>query len=301
MKKLSYLLGLFVVAGILFSACSKDEENLDPPSLSFLGGEYAPGQDRIDSDATLTIGSEFVFGFTTSKRSDKDIRRILVERKFENVSTITLMDSTVSTASFTIDLITFAYPTPGSEDFIVTVWDKGDKSSTISFTITTTPAASNITTYMDKVLGAQESTTGSSFASSDGSVYTIADAKENSAEIDWMYFYGATNLATLAAPDDSDAALVFHGEPNGLENWDTKNATRFKMTTLNGADFNAINSSIQLVAAATNPDPAETKINNLVPGQVLAFKTWDELYGLIRIDAVHVGDDGSIEFTVKIQ
>lgn len=297
MKKLSYLLGILVVAGMLFSACSKEEENMEPPSLSFLGGEG-----RIDSDETLTVGTEFTFGFTASKVSDQDLRRVLIQRKFENVSTITVLDSAISAASFTLDITTFAYPTVGAEDFEITVTDKADKSSTISFTITTTPAASNITTYIDKILGAQGNTTGSSFASMDGTVYELADAKANSEKIDWMYFYGATNLATLASPDDDAAAQVFNGEPNGLQNWDTKNATRFKLTTLSGADFNAINTSVQLVTAATLPTaPVETKINNLSAGKVLAFETWDEKYGLIRIDAVSGTSDGSITITVKVQ
>ncbi len=185
----------------------------------------------------------------------------------------------------------------------VTVWDKADQSSTISFTVTTEPAASNITTYEDKILGAQDNATGSSFASIDGMVYNIADAKENSEKIDWMYFYGASNLATLAAPDDADAAQVFNGAPNGLQFWDTKNATRFKETALSSADFNAITSSQQLVVAATirPPGPEQSKINNLSVGKVLAFKTADEHYGLIRIDNIIADDTGSIEITVKVQ
>jgi hypothetical protein len=301
MKKLSYLLGLFVVAGMLFSACSKDEENTDPPSLAFLGGEYEPGKDRVDSDVTLTVGAEFVFGFTASKVSDQDLRRVLIERKFENVSVITVLDSTIDQASFTLDIITFAHPGDGQEDFIVTVYDKADRSSTISFTVTTTPAAPNIKTYEDKILGSYQSTTGSSFASIDGTVYTLADAKANSDKIDFLYFYGQTNLATLAAPSDADAALVFTGQ-NGLSTWDVLNATRFKETTLSSADFNAITSSTQLVTAATLPAPPDqSKINNLSVGKVLAFETVEEIYGLIRIDAINGTADGSIEITVKVQ
>lgn len=297
MKRLSYLLGLLIVAGMLFSACDKEEESTDPPSLAFLGGDG-----RVDTDTELVVGTEFTFGFTASKVSDQDLRRVLVERKYENVSTITVLDSTISSASFTIDITTFAYPTPGAEDFEVTVWDKADKSSMISFTITTTPAASNITVYDDKILGAQNNVTGSSFASMDGTVYDIADAKENSEKIDWMYFHGATNLATIAAPDDADAALVFNGDPNGLQHWDTKNDTRFKMTALSSADFNAINSSVQLVTAATLPTPPDqSKINNLSVGKVLAFETWDEKYGLIHINNITGTADGTIDITVKVQ
>jgi hypothetical protein len=302
MKKLSYLLGLLVVAGIMFSACSKDEENTDPPSLVFLGGEYEPGKDRVDGDVTLTVGTEFVFGITASKVSDQDLRKIEIRRIFENVSNILFVDSTINTASITFDIQVFAWTSPGTEDFVVTVYDKADKSSTISFTVTTEPAAPNITTYEDKILGSYESTTGSSFASIDGTVYTLADAINNAEAIDFMYFYGTTNLATLAAPDDDAAADVFDSEPNGLQNWSVLNATRFKETTLNSAAFDAITSSSQLVPVCILPTPPDqSRINNLAIGDVLAFETAGEHYGLIRIDAITGEAAGTIEITVKVQ
>jgi hypothetical protein len=272
------------------------------PTLSFLSGEYEPGKERVDGDTTFPVGEQFVFGITAQSATTENLDRILIERNFENISNITVLDTFINISSFTIDIITFAYPTPGLEEFICTAWDKKDRHSTISFAITTLPAASNITTYEDKILGAQNSNTGSSFASADGTVYMLADAKENAAEIDFMYFFEATNLATLAAPDDPDAALVFNNAQNGLQTWDVLNDTRFKETTLSSADFNAITSSTQLVIAATLPTaPDQTKINNLIVGKVLAFETWDENYGLILIDNITGTADGSIDITVKVQ
>ncbi len=304
MKKLSYLLGLLLVGGFLFTSCGSDdeEETILPPAISFLGGEYAPGEDYVDSDATLVVGEEFVFGITASTKSNKDLKRLLIQRKFENVSTITVLDSTFSAATITLSIITFAYPTVGSEDFVCTVYDKNDKSTTIDFTITTEPAAPNITIYNDKILGAQASLTGSSFASFDGAIYTLDQAKLNSAKVDFLYFYGASNLATLAAPDDADAATIFTGA-NGLSTWTVKNATRFKTTTLSSADFDAIQSSSQIVTAATLPtQPNLSKSNDLSVNDVLAFKTVGEKFGLIRIDAINGANNaGTIEITVKIQ
>jgi len=303
MKKLNYLLGALMVSGMIFTSCSKDDttEQL-PPNFAFLGGEYEPGKDRVDSDVTLTVGEEFVFGISASTRSDQNLKRLLIQRKFENVSTITILDSAFNMSAITFDITTFAYPTVGSEDFICTVWDKNDLSTMISFTVTTEPAAPDIITYEDKILGAQASTTGSSFASADGTVYTLDQAKINSDKVDFLYFYGATNLATLAAPDDADAATVFTG-PNGLDTWTTKNNTRFKMTTLSSTDFDAIQSNSQLVPVATLPTlPNLSKANDLAVGDVLAFMTADTHYGLIRIDAINGANNaGTIEITVKVQ
>jgi hypothetical protein len=303
MKKLSYLLSLLMVAGFLITSCTKDETT-EPlsPNLAFLGGEYEPGKDRVDADISLTVGEEFVFGISASTASDQNLKRLLIQRKFENVSTITMLDSAFNLVSISFDITTFAYPTVGTEDFEITVFDKNDKSTMISFTVTTEPAAPDITTYDDKILGAQASSTGSSFASVDGTVYTLDQAKINSDKIDFLYFYGATNFATLAAPDDADAASVFTG-PNGLDSWTFKNATRFKTTTLSSTDFDAILSNSQLVPVATLPtQPNLSKANDLAVGDVLAFKTADQKFGLIRIDAINgTNNAGTIQITVKVQ
>jgi len=272
------------------------------PTLSFLSGEYEPGKVRIDADTTLPVGHDFVFGIYAETGSLENLDRILIQREYENVSNITVFDSSIDVSSFTIDIETFSYPNPGQEKFEVKVWDKANRSSTTSFTITTIPAAPDITTYNNKILGAQNSNTGSIFASFDGTIYMLEDAKENATNIDFMYFYEAPNHATLAAPDDTDAALIFNNPQYGLETWAMLNSTRFKLTTLSAGDFNMITSLTQLIAVAVIPTaPDQSKINNLSTGQVLAFETWDEKYGLIRIDNIIGAADGSIEITVKVQ
>jgi len=307
MKKLSYLLGLLVVAGLILSSCSKDDEaEILPPTIAFLGGIYQPlNLERVDGDVTVSVGEQFVFGISASK-GDKDLRRVYIERVYENVATVIVLDSTFSSATFQLDIITFAYPTAGTEDFTCTVWDKNDKSATIGFTVTIEVPAPDIVTYEDKILGAQFNATGSSFASIDGTVYTIADAKANSEKVDFLYFFGATNEATLAAPDDADAAEVFDEDDftvNALVNWTTLNPTRFKVTTLTSDNFDDIINESQLVPAVTVPSqPTETKSNHLEVGDVLGFKTFDEKFGLIRIDAITGLDNtGTIKITVKVQ
>lgn len=272
------------------------------PSLNFISGEYEPNKKRIDGDTTLAVGQEFVFGVNAMSGSLDSLRRILIVRNYENASYITIFDSILNSASFDSDIVTVSYPNQGNEEFKVTVWDKADRQSSISFTITTIPPPSNITTYEDIILGAQNSTTGIAFATIYGTVYSLADAKENAADIDFLYFYGATNLATLAAPDDATAAQVFNNAQNGLQSWDVLNETRFKLTEYTSSQFNSITSATQLIAVATMPNfPDQSKINNLSTGDVLAFETAGQKYGLIRIDNIMGQADGNIEITVKIQ
>jgi hypothetical protein len=303
MKKLSYLLGLTLISGLIFTSCGGDDEKeLLPPSLSFLGGQYEPGHDRVDGDVTLTVGTPFVFGIAGSTNSDKDLKRLRIERKYENVSTLEVLDSTFSVSAISFDIQVVSYPNVGSEDFECTLWDKNDKSTTISFTVTTEAAAPDITVYTDVILGSQTNNQdGSFFASLDGTVYNQAEAKINYDKVDFLYYYGASNLATIASPDDADAATIYNNAVNGLQTWTDLNSTKFKVTSLSTTDFNAITTSNQIITSATLPsEPNSSDATDLSVGDVLAYKTMDAQYGLIHIDAiVTTGTFQSIEITVK--
>lgn len=148
-----------------------------------------------------------------------------------------------------------------------------------------------------KILGSYQSATGSSFASIDGNVYTMAQAFANQAAIDFLYWWGATTSATIGAPDDDNANAVYTGA-NGLPNWTTKNATRFKNTALTAAEFDAISDGAPLITNATGAD--QTRIGSLAVGNVFAFKTVTNKDGLIKVVAINTGAAGDITIDVKV-
>lgn len=301
MKKLNYLLGLLILTGMFFSSCKKDEDP-NPPTINFKGGTHVPtGMDYIDGDITLTTAEQFMVGLTASSNSDANLKNIKIIRDFENVISITQFDSTFNESSFAADIIFMAYPTPGTEVWTFTVTDKNDLTSSVSFTITTEQVASGIIEYTDKILGSHQSATGSSFASFDGSVYSLADAKANAEKIDFLYFFGATNLATLAAPDDADAANVFFDATNGLQTWSVLNDTRFKDAGLTSAQFDAVMNSTELFIIASQPAPDASKASELEVDDVLAFKTAAGKYGLVKVTNIVEGAAGNIEISVKVE
>jgi hypothetical protein len=272
-----------------------------PPSLVLLSGEYQPGIAYISSDTTLVVSKQFAIGITANSTSDENLKSVFITRVFENVDTDTLLNISINNNTFTLDTLTAARTNPGTEDFYFRVTDKNNQSTTIGFTIITEPAPPNFVTYNDRILGAQGSNIGGSFATSDGAIYTLDEAKINSDKVDFLYFYDDNNHATIAAPDDADAATVFTGI-NGLANWTVQNPSKFKMTTHSSSDFDQIQTSSQLVTAATLPTyPNLSKVNNFTNGKVLAFQTADLKYGLIRIDNISGTSDGTIEITVKVQ
>jgi len=301
MKKLNYLLGLLILTGIFFSSCKKDEDP-NPPTINFKGGTHVgTGMDYVDGDITMGKADLFLVGITASSGSDANLKNYKVIRNYENVITVTQFDSTFNESNFSDDRLYLAYPAVGTEVWTFTVTDKNDLASSVSFTITTEEATSDIIEYTDKILGSHQSATGSSFASFDGSVYSLADAKANAEKIDFLYFYGNLNLATIAAPDDGDAANVFFDATNGLQTWSVLNDTRFKDSGLTSGQFDAIATSAEIFIAAAQPAPDVSNANHLEVGNVLAFQTAAGKYGLLKVTNIVVGADGNIEISVKVQ
>jgi hypothetical protein len=165
--------------------------------------------------------------------------------------------------------------------------------------ITTVVNSGPINEFSMKIMGAQQNSNGSSFASIDGTTYGLATAKANAAKIDWMYFFGATNFATLAAPDDAAAQTIFTDPTNGLQTWAVKNPTRFKLVT-EVIDWASITND-EVITAQTQSGVDQTKISSLAPGKILAFITATGKKGLIRVESITGEEDGTITISVKVQ
>lgn len=298
-KRLSIVFGLLAAGMLMFTSCSDDSS--DPgdinPSMTFVGGTgYTSG------DVTLTTGTEFTVGInaSSSTESNAKLTNFKVTRVFSNKPEV-FIDSTISTDHFSIDINFFANAEVGTENFIFLITDKDGQTKELSFVVTTETEIVNgpINTFSMKIMGAQGSTTGSSFASIDGSVYSLADAKTNATKVDWLYFYGATNHATLAAPDDADAAIIFNNATNGLQEWAVLNPTRFKKVT-DAIDWDNINDDAVIVAQ-TASGVTLTKGNELAASDVLAFITSTGKKGLIKVNSISGTTDGTITISVKVQ
>jgi len=296
-KRLSIVFGLLAAGMLMFTSCSDDstEPGDINPSMTFVGGTgYTSG------DVTFTTGTEFTVGINafSSTESNAKLTNFKVTRVFGNKPEVVL-DSTFNKDQFSIDMIFNANAEVGTENFIFLITDKDGKTKQLNFVVTTQSAAGPINTFSMKIMGAQQSTTGSSFASIDGSVYSLADAKTNAIKVDWLYFYGATNHATLAAPDDADAATIFNNATNGLQEWAVLNPTRFKKVT-DAIDWDNINNDAVIVAQ-TATGVTLTKANELAASDVLAFVTATGKKGLIKVNSISGTATGTITISVKVQ
>jgi hypothetical protein len=297
MKRILMFLGAIMLSSMmLFTACTDDSDPVDlPPSISFVAGTGF-----ISDDETVTVNTPFVVKILAQANatSGAKIQSISITRIFNN-QTVGDTSFLFNDATVTFEITFMSYPEAGVENIEFEATDKDGQKDKITLQITTQATAGPIFSWTEKILGSYDDATGSSFASINGTVYTLEQAFANQSLIDWMYWYGASTLATIGAPDDENAALVFNEGTYQLANWTTKNATRFKTTTVAPAAFDAMTDDSDIVDIATGAD--QTRIGEMAVDQVIAFVTVTGKKGLIKVRAIETGSAGTMTIDVKVQ
>ena len=165
--------------------------------------------------------------------------------------------------------------------------------------------------------GAGERTSETFFSAATGETYSVEDVVAGtdgvaSADIDFGYYYGATNNASLSAPSDYPQQ-VYDLTATGA-NWSALNETMFSPTNnLTLDDFNAIGPAdavrlVQEYEVASAASAPVTEIITLSAGDLVTFKTVNDSYGIIRVieivdgnnDGEFDGIDDSIELEIKV-
>lgn len=182
----------------------------------------------------------------------------------------------------------------------VEVKDMLDNVSTKVFTIklksNNTNTFGQYNSYSNIIIGGSTSATiGGFYSSSNNIVYLSSSAKANSSLIDFCYFYGATNHATFAAPNNSDARIMFTGT-YGINTWTVANDTKFIKNP--SIDFNTLTELSDLSSLSFT---SVNKVSDLSVGDVFAFKTASGKIGFGKVFACTNTNDGSISIGIKIQ
>ena len=276
------VIGFAAIVGL--SSCGEDETATPKPTVTLT----APTSESV----TLSAGSSITITFEAA--SENELSKVTIAKGGTN-----LLDSTIAknTKSITISK-TYTVGASGTETYAITATDKENQVTTKTVTVTINTSA-QINAYSAKLLGGQSnSTSGSFFKSTTGDVLSQADAKAASASVDFLYFFGSSNAATIAAPADADAQTIYNNSNTGIQTWATKNNTGFYASNLTSADFDALNSTAALDALTTGS--ASTKSNQLANGQVFGFKTAAGKSGAVRVGTVSGTQSGSITIDVKV-
>lgn len=297
MKKFMFIAGVILFSTtFLLTSCTEDETNDLYPTINFLAGAGL-----ISSDATVTVGSVFNVKVYAEENAESkaNIRSLKVTRVF-NLNSWDTTYSDFNDASMTFTITFTAQPIVGQESIKFEVTDNDGQKASVSLLITTEAGSGGpINTFTMKILGSYQSLTGSSFASIDGSVYTLAEAKLNSHKVDFLYWWGASTAATIGAPDDPNAVAIYNNPTNGIPTWSVKNSTRFQATTVTTAQFDSFMDDTEIIAAATGS--AGTRVGSLAEQTVIAFITVSGKYGLIKVTDIVTNADGQITIDVKVQ
>lgn len=288
MKKILFLSGMILFTGLMFTSCTKDEDEPGLPTVAFNQIEgYVTG------NTTAAYGDTLRFGIILQGNGSDNIVKFEIKANDE-----TLLDSTINTSNFTFDF--YSIKGTNAED----VWKftatdiAGNKKEE---TITITGAFGELDSYVTVLMGAQDNVTVQSFLSLNNhsaTRYFQAEAFNNQEKIDMFCFYEDANMMALASPGTGITG-VFTGTTSP-ENYTTKNLTWFVKTSLTAAQFDAVqNDAIVLDSYDTDNDFRKAKL--LTAGDVYCFKLQNGKYGLLKVIEVTGAATGTLEIAIKVQ
>ncbi len=134
----------------------------------------------------------------------------------------------------------------------------------------------------------------------------LADARANSGDVDFLYYWGNTNNHTIAALDDTGAEAVFLSVGNDISSFSPKNETRFqKAAGVDAANFDAIVSSKDLDdAIVDDTNRNETSVASLVVNDVFLVQLDDSRggnLGLVKVASIGAPENGNGTITLAVK
>ena len=305
MKK--YIIGVLVIAS-LFSAC---EKKVDPIDTFHVTVEYRSTNPKsITNDITLNPKDSIYFDFTITSASDMSY--VEIQKNGVKIDTFQLVNlpnkrSFSLIKGYKVDSIAgdYTYRVLARDARAVFL---GDGGKTIKVTVT--PDFNFWSYRVLKVPDTTAKTNKCYYSTSDGKTYSFSEGAAASATIDFGYSYDTTGAASSSTSDDLKhtiyALSVAQPQLNfyDISSW-TKNATVFKL--ISGVNFvsqltssGAINTLIKNNMASGTA----TKLNKIVAGNVIGFKTVGGKYGAILIRYINQDSpakETAIEIDVKVQ
>lgn len=299
---------LLFLAGLTYCD-SEDEVVIDNPTVSLSGEDFdqlsfEPGE-NIDLTITYTA-PQGLAGVNYEFIRISDGER-LGNKIFLNPD-IDIPDASSDDVSGTID---FDAEVPGGAPIgenINLIVEIVDQTSAIEATSTFTfSVESPLNSFQTILLQAPTDNKASEsfFSTNTGERYTVQEVNQGAAglseNIDFGYYYGDNNNASLAAPSTYPAGVY----DLGAENWNQLNSTTFVTTSITQSEFNETTTLVQIEDAYTDgTDPNDQKVN-LSVGDVLAFETDaskenGSKKGLILISAIDPGNESDKSITLEI-
>jgi hypothetical protein len=314
MRRLKHYTALLALMGSFFMISCGDDDEVGPifggddPTINF-SGEDADSINQTVPVFEAEAGETFDVTVEVDAPDGFNVLRI---NKVVDGTATQIQEYTRTTAGQTDFSTTFSYTVLAEDADAVTeiefeaVDDDGD-TTTESIQIQVREASVNSYTTVLLAAPLADGSSKSFFSSDNGNVYSDDDVTGTtdpvSETIDFGYYYGATDMASLSSPNAYPATVA------SLSGWSTLNNTELRVTGLTSAQFDETNSAAAIQAAfdggTAGGDPEI--VSNLSVGDVVAFQTDADKpdgsrYGILVVRSITAGTsaDGEIELDVKV-
>ncbi|WP_027002586.1 hypothetical protein [Hugenholtzia roseola] len=293
------LFALLMLATFGLSSCGDTTEDIVPAPIIILNPE----------SVTVDVGQTASANYSVTTQGT--LNQIQIQKEGVTLQTISSFTSTGSHEG-RLDYLTTNDDAGKTIVFTLIATDTEGTSGRADFTVVVNeaPTPTLVRTY---TLGAQGSAQGSFASAGSDQVFSIAQAKQNAANIDFAYLFGTIQGAVVGSPRDNSVDFIYgtnsNFTENGVHTWSQRNDTRFKLTALTTNDFNGITNGRQLETsynAGTQPDndgasEGSSSRTALEVNKVYAFRTQAGKFGLILVNRIQEGANGQAALTIKVQ
>ncbi|MCF8425352.1 MAG: hypothetical protein K9H61_07700 [Bacteroidia bacterium] len=312
MKKL--FKSMFVLAAIssslLFTSCG---DKTDDPTTTESAAPTLTVNDGVKtSSASLSVDS-IEIKVLASADTDRKIKKLTITRAITGGSTNTIKDATYDAKDVIYthqDIIAGAIVIDEGSiiTYSVTVTDDKGKTANTTYVVT----ISSMATSGQILIGGPANTTNEYrfLGTSDGfRTYRAGSvgsdlAKDNSAKIDFLYFYNSAGSVQNAIYSPDYGFTSGSGWFTEVSAWPSKNKTMLKLTPdITSSDFDALQGSTFLdeISIVDFTTGTQDRIANLGIGQVFAFKKADGKRGFVLVGNIATSDAGQILLKVKTE
>lgn len=296
MKKLSnYFLLLFLAAPLVFTSCSEDEE----PGASGPSINITSDQDISNDEFTGYVGDTLFLDIEVNAQAGFNNLTVLI-----NGSSDTTFSRQEGQTVNTFET-TYAYPLTDDGDFTLTFRAVDDDNNQSTQIISVTAEDRPVNVFTERLLYAPDAEENNKnfFSTNNGETYSINDVEKTanlSSEIDFGYYYGATNKASLASPASYPAVV------KDISDWNFHNETLLRKTELSVSEFLENQNDIEFIETAFDEGTSGTDtgiVTGLNVGDILAFELDDtkgNRRGLIRILDIEPGSDSNDFIEIEV-
>lgn len=292
MKKLVKSILMLSIASIaILSSCSKEgDTDVTDVKVTITSSPASP----------VLIGTPITLTVTATGNVDNKLKTISVTRSGDNK---VVLSKNISGSEFSEEIIDTILLV-GTFDYTVAVTgEKGSPATAVAKVTTRAPygSISNTPVAIDLHGQTQDSTESyfmqlvHPFTPYDRGRQTFAD---NKASIDMCFYFGNTNQATLASPDDADFMQTVYS----YIDWTGAKKTKFAKTSLTAAQYEAIVTSASdsaIVAIAAGTTTWGAYVNKLALNNVLVYETAEGKKGLVLVSALTGTQASNAQISVK--